>query len=235
VLHKKGDKTDCHNYRGVNLLNVTYKILTGIINERIMLITEQRIGEYQCGFWRSRSTMDQIFVLRQLIEKHYEHGSDLHLLFIDYKSTFDGVNRRKLVESMHRIGIPKELVNLARMTLTETYAKVKIENEFGREFKYSSGVKQGDGLSTTLFNIILHTAIEKVDKRGTIFTKLSQICAYADDVTILAKTEKELKRIHQNLEAVNELGLYDTKTNSGTSNNGHCWEISVLSVIRGVS
>ena len=68
--------------------------------------------------------------------------------------------------------------------------KVKIENELGREFKYNSGVKQGDGLSTTLFNIILHTAIEKVDKRETIFTKLSQICAHADDVTILAKTEK---------------------------------------------
>jgi sorting nexin-29 len=110
---------------------------------------------------------------------------------------------------MHRIGIPKKLVNLARMTLTETYAKVKIENELGQEFKYNSGVKQGDGLSTTLFNIILHTAIEKVDKKGTIFTKLSQICAYVDDLTILAKTEKELKRIYQKLEeAVNELGLY---------------------------
>jgi hypothetical protein len=213
-VHKKGDKTDCHNYRGVNLLNVTYKILTGIINGRIMQVTEQRIGEYQCGFQRGRSTTDQIFVVRQIIEEHYEHGSDLHLLFIDHKSVFDSINRRKLVESMHRIGIPKKLVNLARLTLTETYAKVKIENELGREFKYNSGVKQGDGLSTTLFNIILHTAIEKVDKRGTIFTKLSQICAYADDVAILAKTE-ELKRIYQKLEeAVNELSLYmnETKT-----------------------
>jgi hypothetical protein len=36
---------------------------------------------------------------------------------------------------MHRIGMPKKLVNLARMTLTEMYAKVKKENELGREFK----------------------------------------------------------------------------------------------------
>jgi hypothetical protein len=39
-----------------------------------------------------------------------------------------------------------------------------------------------------------------------LFTQLSQICTYADDVTILAKTEKELKRIYQKLEeAVNKL------------------------------
>jgi hypothetical protein len=64
-----------------------------------------------------------------------------------------------------------------------------------------------------IINIILLTAIEKVDKRATIFTKLSQIWSYADDVTILAKTDKELKRIYQKLEeAVNELGSYTNET-----------------------
>jgi hypothetical protein len=72
-----------------------------------------------------------------------KHGSDLHLLFVDYKSAFDSINRRKLVESMYRTGIPKKLVNLARMTLTETYAKVKIENELRREVKYNSGLIKG--------------------------------------------------------------------------------------------
>jgi hypothetical protein len=55
--------------------------------------------------------------------------------------------------------------------------------------------------------------MKKVDKRGTIFTKISQTCVYADDVTILAKTEKELKRINRKLEeTVNELGLYTNET-----------------------
>jgi sorting nexin-29 len=90
-----------------------------------MQITERRIGEYQCGFRRGRSTTDQILVVRQIIGKHYEHGSNVHLLFIDYKGAFDSVNRRKLVESMHRTGITKKLISFARMTLTKTYAKLK--------------------------------------------------------------------------------------------------------------
>jgi hypothetical protein len=100
-----------------------------------MQITEQSIGECQCGFRRSRSTTDHIFVVRHIIAKHYKHGRDVHLLFIDYKSAFNSVSRRELVESTYRIGIPKKLVNLTRMTLTETYAKVKIENELGPELK----------------------------------------------------------------------------------------------------
>jgi hypothetical protein len=76
-------------------------------------ITEQRIGEYQCGFRRNRSTKDQIFVVRQIIEKHYEHDSDVHLLFIDYKSAFDSVNIKELIESMYRIGVSKKLVKFS--------------------------------------------------------------------------------------------------------------------------
>jgi hypothetical protein len=43
-------------------------------------------------------------------------------------------------------------------------------------------------------------AIQKVDKRGTIIYKSSQICAYADDVAIITRTETELKKIYKQLQ-----------------------------------
>jgi hypothetical protein len=63
-VHKKGDKTDCSNYRGVSLLSTSYKILANILLSRLSPYIDEIIGDHQCGFRRNRSTTDQIFCIR---------------------------------------------------------------------------------------------------------------------------------------------------------------------------
>jgi sorting nexin-29 len=104
-IHKKGDKLECNNYRSITLLNYTYKIFSSILNERLK-------REYHCGFRQNKSTFDQIFILRQMIEKHNEHGLDLHMLFIDFKQSFNSINRERLFEAMDKMGIPQKLIRL---------------------------------------------------------------------------------------------------------------------------
>jgi hypothetical protein len=67
--HKKGDKTDGNNYRGISLLSTSYKILSNILLSRLSPYGGEIIGDYQCGFPRNRSTTDQIFCIRQTLEK----------------------------------------------------------------------------------------------------------------------------------------------------------------------
>jgi len=52
-IHKKGDKTDCNNYRGISLLPTTYKILSNILLSRLIPYAEEVIGDHQCGFRRN--------------------------------------------------------------------------------------------------------------------------------------------------------------------------------------
>ncbi|XP_060665791.1 uncharacterized protein LOC132798086 [Drosophila nasuta] len=86
---KKGDATVRTNYRGISLLPVAYKVLTSVLCERLKPHAEALIGPYQCGFRPGKSTVDQIFTLRQILEKSYENQIDTYHLFVDYKAAFD--------------------------------------------------------------------------------------------------------------------------------------------------
>ena len=58
----------------------------------------------------------------------------------------------------------------------------------------------GDALSTLLFNLVLEGIIRKLDTRGNICTKLTQLCAYADDLVIIAWTPNALNEMFLTLE-----------------------------------
>jgi selenocysteine-specific translation elongation factor len=66
-----------------------------------------------------------------MIEKHNEHGLDLHMLFIDFKQAFDSINRERLFAATDKMGIPEKLIRLTRMTMCQTKARVKIDNQIG--------------------------------------------------------------------------------------------------------
>jgi hypothetical protein len=61
-IYKKGNKSDCSNYRGISLLSTSYKILSNILLSRLSPYIDEIIGDYQCGFRRNRSINGQIFL-----------------------------------------------------------------------------------------------------------------------------------------------------------------------------
>jgi hypothetical protein len=84
-IHKKGDKTDCNNYRGVSILPTTHKILSNILLSRLIPYAKEVIGDHQCGFRHNRSSIDLIFCIHQILEKKWEYNEEVHQLFIDFK------------------------------------------------------------------------------------------------------------------------------------------------------
>ncbi|XP_039285400.1 uncharacterized protein LOC120351606 [Nilaparvata lugens] len=63
-IFKKGDKMVFENYRGISLLSIAYKAFTNILLQRLTPFAEAVLGDYQGGFRKGRSTVDQIFTLR---------------------------------------------------------------------------------------------------------------------------------------------------------------------------
>jgi hypothetical protein len=76
--HKKGDKTDCSNYRWISLLSTSYKIVSNILLPRLSPYIDEIIADHKCGFRRNRQTTDQIFCIRQILEKKLEYNETVH-------------------------------------------------------------------------------------------------------------------------------------------------------------
>jgi hypothetical protein len=72
IILPKIDKTGRNNYSGISLLSTSYNILSSILLSRLSPYIDEIIGDHQCGFsrTRNRSTTDQIFCIRQILEKN---------------------------------------------------------------------------------------------------------------------------------------------------------------------
>ena len=122
---------------------------------RLTPYAKEIIGDHQCGFRRNRSTIDHIFCIRQIIEKKWEYNEEVHQLFLDFKKAYDSVRREVLYKILIEFGIPKKLVRLIRMSLTERYSRVRVGKNVSDRFLIRNGLKQGDALSPLLFNFAL--------------------------------------------------------------------------------
>jgi hypothetical protein len=119
---------------------------------------------------------DQICVVRQIVETFYAHDIAHHLSFIDFRKAFDSINQKKLLEALVSSGIRRKIERLVKMTLEGAQAKVIVDGKISNPFIIDMGVRQGDGLSATLFNLVLHKALKNLEQRNTILNRLTQIC-----------------------------------------------------------
>ena len=113
------------------------------------------------GFWPNRSTIDNIFIIRQIYEKRHKYNIELHNVFVDFMQAFDSVNRSTITECLKQYKVPEKLIKLVQVTRQQTKVKVKINNDMTEQFEVTSGVKQGDPLSALFFSIVMDVIISK--------------------------------------------------------------------------
>ena len=80
---EKGNIQECKNYRGIKLLQHTFKLWERVIDGRLRKIIST--AEDQFGFVPRKGTTDAVFALGLSIEKHREGRSNLNMVFIDLK------------------------------------------------------------------------------------------------------------------------------------------------------
>ena len=116
VFHKKGDKTECGNYRGISLVSHAGKVLLKVVARRLSAYCEAKglLPEEQCGFRPDRSTTDMMFVVYRLQEVGRKAGVSLHMCFVDLQKAHDTVDRILLWQVLTRTGVPPQMIAVIR-------------------------------------------------------------------------------------------------------------------------
>jgi hypothetical protein len=95
---------------------------------------------------------------------------------------------------MAEFGIPQKLVTLTKMCMENTQYKIRVESTVLEAFEVRIGLKQGDSLSHSLFNIALEKVIRELQSETTgveIGQQHIQVLGFADDLNILGNSLEE--------------------------------------------
>ena len=142
-IFKKGDLPDCNNWRGVTLQAVVITIFCRMVLERLKIGIDKKLRKEQAGFRPKRSTTEQIFILRNILEQANEWRAGLYIQFVDFEKAFDSVHRESLWSIMRSYGITCKMVRVIA-DICEDFKCAGIDgSETSDWFKIKSGVKQG--------------------------------------------------------------------------------------------
>ena len=88
---KKGDLSNCGNYRGIMLLSIPGKVFYRILLDRMKDVIDPQLRDQQAGFRKDRSCTDQIATLRIILEQSLEWNSPLFINFKQTKSSHSSI------------------------------------------------------------------------------------------------------------------------------------------------
>ncbi len=208
-IFKSNNPLDPSNYRGITLSSCLGKLFSSILNCRITEFLEGHglISKYQAGFRKDFRTSDNLFILSQLMKYYKEQDAPLYLCFIDLQKAFDKLWRPGLFAKLCNIGLGGNLYHTVKSMYLDNISAVKLDqlNKHTDFFPSEAGVRQGDSLSPTLFNIFINDMLkifeDPICKPAHIKGLNIGCLAYADDLLICSESkeglQEGLKRLHK--------------------------------------
>ena len=195
-LFKNGNQNDPDNYRGISLCDISSKLYSSIINNRLQEWIEQNslTGECQAGFKKDYSTVDHMFTLIAMIQKQFALNRKLYVAFIDFEKAFDSISRKLLWPILLKNGIKGRLYKCVRSMYENVKARIRCGAKFTDYIKCTRGVKQGDVCSPVLFSLFINDLALDIINNGRHGVSLSSdfvqlvILLFADDMILISET-----------------------------------------------
>uniref|UniRef100_A0A3B1JXQ2 ribonuclease H n=1 Tax=Astyanax mexicanus TaxID=7994 RepID=A0A3B1JXQ2_ASTMX len=203
LLPKKGNPRHCQNHRTISLISHPSKVMLRVILDRLTSQAEEILAEEQAGFRKGRSTVEQVFNCRVLIEKHIAHQKELYHNFIDFKKAFDRVWHEGLWQVLRDFSIEEGVVQMIQTLYHNASSAVLLNSQVGEFFRTTVGVRQGCLLSPVLFNLYLENIMREAleGHQTSISIGGRPVCNlhFADDIDLMGGSNQELQSLTDKL------------------------------------
>lgn len=202
------DKKQLKNWRPISLLNISYKIASSAIANRIKTVLNSIISEDQTGFIPDRFMGDNVRLIYDIMCYTEQNKCPSMLLLIDFATAFDSVSWKFMAQVLDFFNFGKDIKSWINMFYKDIQSCVTVNGHLSDWFYIHRGCRQGDPLSPYLFilcaEILAMLIKQNKDIRGIMVNdKEFIISQYADDTTLLLDgSEKSL------VESINILKFY---------------------------
>ena len=191
VIHKKGDVENVGNYRPICSLPAFYKLFSTILYSRLYPRLDQKQAENQAGFRSSYQTIDRLATYRMIEQKCHEWRIKMWTATIDFTKAFGSITHKSIWKALE--------------SCRDQKASVPTDEE-SNMFEIRKGTKQGDPLSSSLFNMVLQNSLkddiqrwQKKKGMGIYLSDNDHDCLtnlrFADDVLLFASSKEQLQRM----------------------------------------
>ena len=164
--------------RKLGIPTVTDRIIQQAISQQLIPIYEPKFSEGSFGYRPGRSAKDAVQKIKEYAEQGYTRA-----VVLDLSKYFDTLNHELLVNILRRDVKDERVIQMIKRYLKSGV----MEN--GVEVKTEEGSPQGGNLSPLLANVYLNEFDQEFNKRGVPCIR------YADDIVLLAKSERASERL----------------------------------------